>query len=488
MKITVELIYDFLDGQLSADEVEALEAWISAHPNNARRFVRASTAHSHLYDALRARDMQSLLGGSGDFDEAKVAELLFTESAADHDAGAEPAREAPKQTAWKPRIPVWWLFSRQVRYAALAACVLVAILGVRYFWIGSGAGIATLTRQHAARWETEGHATATGERLQAGKMSLVGGSAEVTLGRGATVILEAPTAIELTNDNELTLASGKLSARVRPSARGFTVVTPAGSIVDLGTEFGVEVGAGGQVEFAVFAGEIELRVPGASEKLNPHSVRVEAGNAGTIPAGQSLPEHVRPIESADRTRFARSWDEFVHRPTVFGDVRYEPQGVPTVAPGKCVDEERVWLFPERLNVTLEEPLRDVVTRPGSYGPVATGKTRVRGKSVPAGRVVNSYFLHFDPDIRKNQKERQAALVLEFPTPIIGVIFSDEGLYASDPVFGLEGFPPSADRGLRGLDDEMFAIGRDRMKIQIRFRTKQYIDQARILTEAVEEGS
>ena len=129
----------------------------------------------------------------------------------------------------------------------------------------------------------------------------------------------------------------------------------------------------------------------------------------------------------------------------------------------------------------------VLIEPGRYGANPDTGYRHSEQTVPAGRVVNSYFLHFDPGIREDQEVREVVVLLEFPTPIIGVIYSTEGLYRSDAVFGMEDFPPVPDKGLRGLDDELFEISEDRRKIGLRLRARRYVDQARILTEAVKEG-
>ena len=55
------------------------------------------------------------------------------------------------------------------------------------------------------------------------------------------------------------LAQGRLTARCNtPESKGFTVETPFARVVDLGTEFGVEVEQGGKLQMAVFTGEVDL--------------------------------------------------------------------------------------------------------------------------------------------------------------------------------------------------------------------------------------
>jgi hypothetical protein len=49
---------------------------------------------------------------------------------------------------------------------------------------------------------------------------------------------------------------GRIAADVPPTAKGFTVITPNGKAVDLGTKFGVDVPAHGTSEIHVFEGEV----------------------------------------------------------------------------------------------------------------------------------------------------------------------------------------------------------------------------------------
>ena len=55
---------------------------------------------------------------------------------------------------------------------------------------------------------------------------------------------------------------GKLTARVPHTAAGFTVSTPAGKVVDLGTEFGVEVRPDRTMDVQVFVGAVKVSSAG----------------------------------------------------------------------------------------------------------------------------------------------------------------------------------------------------------------------------------
>jgi hypothetical protein len=58
---------------------------------------------------------------------------------------------------------------------------------------------------------------------------------------------------------------------VPPAAKGFTVVTPNGRAVDLGTRFGVDVPETGTAELHVFQGEVIAEVHGARARQSLRS-------------------------------------------------------------------------------------------------------------------------------------------------------------------------------------------------------------------------
>ncbi len=75
---------------------------------------------------------------------------------------------------------------------------------------------------------------------------------------GAQVVVEAPARLKADGSNALTLLSGKLTAVVPPAAHGFTVTCPGATVVDLGTEFGVNVRENGLSDVDVFKGTVSL--------------------------------------------------------------------------------------------------------------------------------------------------------------------------------------------------------------------------------------
>lgn len=146
--------------------------------------------------------------------------------------------------------------------AALAACLAfggMALLMSRFKAKNAEeettASVAVLTRGVNLEWEST--PIAPGTPLSPGWLRLKSGVAQIEFYQGARVLIEGPAALELVSSGEANCTSGKLSAHVPPQAKGFRINTPKGTIVDLGTEFGLDV-RDANAEVHVFKGEVEL--------------------------------------------------------------------------------------------------------------------------------------------------------------------------------------------------------------------------------------
>lgn len=126
-------------------------------------------------------------------------------------------------------------------------------------------GVAIITGAVDATWAGEVR-PALGSSLSPGRLQLSSGLVQVEFYGGAKVILEGPADCEMASIGKIVCRRGKVRVQVPPQAQGFTVVSPAGELIDLGTEFGVEVSPVGLTDVHVFKGEVELRGADASTK------------------------------------------------------------------------------------------------------------------------------------------------------------------------------------------------------------------------------
>ena len=81
----------------------------------------------------------------------------------------------------------------------------------------------------------------SGGKLPAGTSRLAEGVVELEFDGGARVSIEGPAEFAPRSGQRMELTRGRLVAYVPKQARGFTVDTPTAEVIDLGTEFGVEV-------------------------------------------------------------------------------------------------------------------------------------------------------------------------------------------------------------------------------------------------------
>ncbi len=150
-----------------------------------------------------------------------------------------------------------------------------------------------------ADYEADASVPVVGTEFNAGRqLNLLAGLAEITFDSGAKVILHAPARFEVTSAVAGNLQVGKLAAKVPHSATGFTIDTPGGKVVDLGTEFGVKVGDDRTTRVVVFVGQVAVSSSsGASGSGNSQqitsAVRVSAGEAIVVASAVALQKNSR---------------------------------------------------------------------------------------------------------------------------------------------------------------------------------------------------
>ena len=188
--------------------------------------------------------------------------------------------------------------------AALAAC---ATLLLNLAWMkwnvppagdeDTSASIAVLTRAVNQQWEPDTMKPAPGSPLLPGWLRLNSGQVQIEFYQGARVTLEGPAAFQLLSSGEAYCQYGKLSAHVPPQARGFRIHTPRGTIVDLGTEFGLNVDTDG-AEVHVFEGEIELHQGQDMQSLKEgQAARLVTPDSSPLAADASTFASLRDLEA-----------------------------------------------------------------------------------------------------------------------------------------------------------------------------------------------
>lgn len=144
--------------------------------------------------------------------------------------------------------------------------------------------VATLVDSIDAAWSQATPPVRTGSRLttKQGALVLSEGMVKVLFDHNVQVVIEAPCEFKVTAQDSIQLMYGRLYAIVPPEANGFTVTTASAQIVDLGTEFGVEVDYSGDTALHVIKGKTLLGLDNSSDGATMQVV--DAGRAKRVSA------------------------------------------------------------------------------------------------------------------------------------------------------------------------------------------------------------
>jgi hypothetical protein len=271
----IEQVLRALDGQLRPEERAAFTSRLSDDVDKRRQFVQICLHSCALSEVLS-----------------------LSQQTAAEPVRAAPGDGPPTRQRWKSWLP--WM-------VAAAAC-LVAMLS----WVAPRNPaqrarpvdravketapprplehpevVALLVNEADARFAAG--LAPEGVRFGVGTYRLTAGAVHLRFSSGADVVMSAPARFSVDGPLALTLAEGNLRAIVPEPAHGFTVKAPGVDYEDLGTEFGVAVGANHAVsEVHVFEGRVDVKTPAgvrmSSVELG-ESVRVTNGKVG--PVGES---------------------------------------------------------------------------------------------------------------------------------------------------------------------------------------------------------
>ena len=180
----------------------------------------------------------------------------------------------------------WWVpGSRQILIATAAIAAAVAMLLMRPVPTAQpeSAGppiVARLVDATDARLADD-RAMVMGAAVPQGPLRLLSGAAQIAFESGALVTLNGPAEIEVLGSGRLFLRSGRIVPFVPPAATGFTVVSPTGEVIDLGTEFSVNVDASGRTDVYVLDGQVDV-AQGHADRSAP--VRMSQGFGSRLAA------------------------------------------------------------------------------------------------------------------------------------------------------------------------------------------------------------
>ncbi|HML75267.1 MAG TPA: FecR family protein [Anaerohalosphaeraceae bacterium] len=270
-------------------DFERLDSWITENDRVCRLYVDYIKIWAELqgFQAAAMPDDSSVSEDTWLSNEKNFAESQFWGILAAHEKAAEavelakqkPQQELIQQVVYasreKPKISKSLIFT----FVSVAAALLILIMYVNLFPVSRS--IATLAESAHAQWADTECLIEIGTRLKQDEMRfLKQGVVKILFDSGAEVVLEGPSVIKLQDSDSMAIYSGRLYASVPRQATGFVVNTPSARIVDLGTEFGVDVDVADTVRAEVYKGQVAMQVGPDSAASNECVIGV--GQAGLV--------------------------------------------------------------------------------------------------------------------------------------------------------------------------------------------------------------
>jgi anti-sigma factor RsiW len=290
----LRLLSSLCDGQLNESEQARLEVLLS--DEEARRlYLQYVDMHARLLTHPAIAGDHNLPGLDA---LAGVIGPVALPMATQHTAGAERHRGRSLQRSWS-----------LLSYVAVAAATLAATMLVQIvasgpkkpdtgpaLTVGAPTYVATLSQAADAQWGASTEAYHAGARILAGELELQKGIARLSYDGGIELIIEGPARLRLESESAATLLAGKIVFRADDASAPFTLTTPSSILVDLGTEYAVDVSAK-QEEVHVFSGEVQRVSKSAAPHAQPELLAAgEARRYDDSSSGSGEPANLEPAK------------------------------------------------------------------------------------------------------------------------------------------------------------------------------------------------
>jgi len=253
------------------------------------------------------------------------------------------------------------------------------------------------------------------------RLHIASGFADLRFTNGVALSVRGPALVNVISGSEIHLEYGQVLSRVPTDAIGFTITTPDGRLVDLGTEFLVSRSSGTRTATTVRQGLIEIRQDKESE----------AKRLATNEAAAFDPDHKGWIDTPPDLGSLEAFDlKTLGFEILSGTVSLlaNPRG--PLPDQHSSGKPGIFFIPERQSIRLASPIR-VIKLDGSDAVL-----------LPAGTVVNSFLID---GIGDEQEKWACAASFSSRSPIAGFIASADDRLLADDQLGLPGveYPASS---------------------------------------------
>jgi hypothetical protein len=228
-------------------------------PDDADRLETLALAH--LDNALsedQAAELRQMLLEDDDARRRFVAICMQVNLSREVLGSAHAARLEPVKLTARRMLPYAWA-AGIVLALGLTMSMLVDYAWDRHERLTDTRFFATMIDVGDAEFGPSDMPVAPGSQLRGGFLRVRSGNATIEFFSGARVTITGPATFGINSAMRGFLERGQILATVPEQAHGFTIGAPGLAVIDLGTQFGMQVDEHGATQVHVFEGRVELR-------------------------------------------------------------------------------------------------------------------------------------------------------------------------------------------------------------------------------------
>jgi len=260
------MLFLLLEGGLDEDGMQSIKTWLSSSPEAKKyycEFINDYAAMKYHVNSMIDTDEEASSIAS-ELDAEIWSSLAEYEKVAPvievNRKQPPPQRELIQKVVYPPR-ETRPINKFSIIFLALnVAAILFLVFFLKFTPPQKTIEVATVSDSINAKWDDANASMRRGTRLitMGNKMLLREGLAELTFDNHTKAVIEAPAEFQILADDRIGMMYGKIYTTVPPNAVGFSVYTPNAKVIDMGTEFGVQVDFNGNTQLSVQKGKIML--------------------------------------------------------------------------------------------------------------------------------------------------------------------------------------------------------------------------------------
>ena len=281
----IKLVLKFREGQISEKELAQLNDILRNDPDARSIYVETLVTQSIFFGRKSSYcNIEGLFSLYDGLDHKILGALAENEDNADSIELIQNHLEAQDLMRRAERRIESIAKTRKIIFKFLGSIAAAFLIFLTLHFINNkpiGDQVAILADSIDARWSNNNSVIDNGTPFFTKDKSFVlnEGYAELLFNNQTRVTMEGPAIFQILKDNQIKLYYGKAYTVVSEQVADFVIDTPVAEVVDLGTEFGVEVASHGDTSVHVAKGRTRLTSTNSDMQ---RSVEIEKGYAKRV--------------------------------------------------------------------------------------------------------------------------------------------------------------------------------------------------------------